>query len=106
MSYVFILSTYQESGAEDVVTTLDRQKLVGLIEQNWPDAEAERMTEPPAPREHYLREHRKFKDEARARLKVILEKSDAELAAETQQHGGIMLNHGWGGMQLHVCELR
>lgn len=85
-SYVYILSRYQEDGAEDVKATLNREHLPALLESygDW------------------------VHEDTRKGLANLLEMSDASLAArygnDKGSHGH-SLEHGWGGFQLHVVEL-
>jgi len=87
MSYVYILSDHDEYGAENLVATLDRSLLMGMVEKNWP----------------------KYKpvwiEEAKAGLARHLEElSDEELCEKTRKNG-LDCHRGWGGMQLHVVKL-
>ena len=83
VDYVFILSTYGEHGAEDVVATLDRRNLISMVDVNWPDTNPE------------------WNAEAKTKLAAYLEKPDAALASGI----GMRCHVGWGGTQLHVVEL-
>ncbi len=81
--YVYILSTYDEYGAEDVVATLDRDRLVHLCDIHWAEA---------------------FKTSAEGHdelVKLLAEKTDETLA----NGDGWNLHLGWGGVQLHVVKL-
>jgi hypothetical protein len=88
---VYILSDYDESGAEHVTATLDRKLLAGMIETNWPSS--------------YFRygHEKEWKSAALAKLTTLLEKSDEELL--TLGMDGHDLHDGWGGAQLHVVRL-
>ena len=94
MTLVYILSEYEEHGAEKVTATLDRSCLMNVIDQNWPYQEKEG---------EWKGQRQIYKDwitEAKDHLKVLLQKSDEELVG-----GGWECHDGWGGMQLHVIEL-
>lgn len=91
MTYVYILSDYDEYGAENVTATLDRARLHDLIAENWPVA----MPEFDACRQA------EWVAEAQARLAVVLLNSDEDLAVRD----GTNLHDGWGGAQLHVVRL-
>ena len=84
MTYVYILSDYGEHGAEHVTATLDRAKLMDMIDANWPSESGDPWNE-----------------DAKAGLSEHLKKSDEELAAK----GGLNCHQGWGGMQIHVVRL-
>jgi len=90
MPYVYILSDYNEYGAENVTATLDRAKLETVMRKSWPDAGF-----PYGGLNEWLAE-------AAAKMAELLQKSDAELASVD----GHNLHRGWGGMQLHVVELK
>jgi hypothetical protein len=83
MSIVYIISTYDEYGAENVVATLDKSRVPLMLEENWP-------SEGPQ------------KSEDLACLVKILLKPDVELLA---RRDGYNLSKGWGGFQLHVVKL-
>jgi hypothetical protein len=75
---VYILSDYDEYGAENVKATLDPARLPALIDAwNW------------AP---------EFKEPAKEKLAELL----GRLAPSPDGHN---LLHGWGGVMLHVVEL-
>lgn len=86
--YVFILSDHDEHGAENVCATLDRGRLCAMVDENWP-----------------LEGHRPSRVEAKTRLIELLRETDRELAARCSD-GGVILQYGWGGIQLHVVALR
>jgi hypothetical protein len=77
--FVYILSTYQENGAENVIATLDRTKLHGLLTSYFK----------PLAHEH-------------ERLAELMAGNDDELS-KTDGH---YLSNGWGGIELHVVELK
>lgn len=77
MTLVFILSTYDEYGAEDVQVTLDRSLLCKMITKYFRFGSGE--------------EQRKLMD--------ILDGDDNNIIGKHN------LSHGWGGIQLHVVEL-
>ena len=88
MTYVYILSDYEECGAENVCATLDRSKLLGLVDENWPDRSLV---------------HEDWIAKMKAGLEnLLLSHSDGVLVT----HGGWNCSDGWGGMQLHVVELK
>lgn len=86
MAYVYMLSDYGEDGAENVTATLDRSRLLALADENWPDEKLQA-----------------WRDRGKMGLAQHLERSDAELAEERD---GWNCHFGWGGMQLHVIELK
>jgi hypothetical protein len=90
MAYVYILSDYEEHGAENVCATLDRGRLHQLVDKNWP---------PP----HNSTASKEWTAEAHAGLEEHLKKSDDVLSSKTS---GWNCHSGWGGMQLHVVELK
>jgi hypothetical protein len=84
MAYVYVLSDYEEHGAENVCATLDRSILHRLLDRNWPGSP-------------------EWAVEAHAGLEEHLKKADDVLSARTS---GWNCHSGWGGMQLHVVELK
>jgi len=92
MAYVYLLSTYQEYGAENVTATLDRARLDAIMRENWPSGSFEIPSQ----------KLEKWLAEASATMAKLLQKPDAELVSES----GHNLQDGWGGMQLHVVELK
>lgn len=93
LNLVYILSTYEENGAEDVTATLDRSCLLDMIDQNWFYEEIKGSYEKRKQR------HEEWITEAKDNLKILLRKSDEELVGVWDCHDG------WGGMQLHVVRL-
>jgi len=89
-TYVYLLSDYHEYGAENVTATLDRGRLIELIDENWP------LTELPEARSVAWRA------EAKTKLAELLIETDAGLASR----GSHNLQAGWGGIQLHVVRLK
>lgn len=87
MSFVYILSTYGEYGAEAVVATLDRSRVAGIV-RNW-------VTVTPYPEKLVL-----WRAEAVERVNQALAETDEDLA----RRNPINLHDG-GGMQLHVTRL-
>ena len=85
MKYVYLLSDYDEYGAEHVAATLDRARLLDLVDANWTDASEE------------------FREIAKKELASLLERLDIDLLKE--EGNGHSLHHGWGGAQLHVVQL-
>lgn len=89
--YVFILSDYQEDGAEHVVATLDRNDLMTMIDANWPQDTLE------------TEDKNSWVNQAKTELtKLLTSSSDEDLA---EGDGKYDLHNGWGGMQLHVRKL-
>lgn len=84
MAYVYLLSHYGEYGSEHVKATLDRAVLPSLLAALM--AEQFRNLDPKCDV---------------AGLSALLERTDADLAAE----GSHNLDKGWGGIQLHVVLL-
>lgn len=82
MTVVYILSDYEEHGAENVCATLDRGLLIALLRRNWPDPTAEA-----------------WRNEAERSLHALLQQTDEDLVGEHNLHDG------WGGVQLHVVRL-
>lgn len=85
MAHVFILSTYGEHGAENVVATLDRSKLEGLLVALCDEI--------------YGTTHTGAVDGLRSALAL----TDEVLA---EDRGGQNLTEGWGGIQFHVIDLK
>ena len=79
--YVYILSTYDEYGAQDVRATLRRDELPSLL-QNYRALVGEFH-------------------EAEERLSEVTKSEDKDLA----DRDGIELQKGWGGVMLHVALL-
>ena len=76
---VYILSTYQEDGAEDVQATLDKSKITQLLKNL--------SVKYDGPMD--------FEEE---KLKVVLENDQSNQL-------GHKLSDGWGGVMLHIIEL-
>lgn len=79
---VYILSDYEEHGAENVRATIDKNKVVELFENlvsKWEDVN--------------------YATKCRAKLNQLLENN----ILTTQC--GKDLGDGWGGLQLHIIEL-
>ena len=99
MTYVYILSTYAEDGAEDVIATTRRDRLADLIEVGWP------LTLPPpnwSSPEAWAEHLRAWRKEAQDGLGKLLEQPDTDLASRQ----GHQVHDHWGGMMLHVVELQ
>ncbi len=90
MTYIYILSDYEEHGAENVTATLDRSRLLGMVEENWPFRKGSRE------------QHDDWIMRAKAGLEKHLQKTDKELVSTRD---GWNCHDGWGGMQLHVVKL-
>jgi len=86
-TYVYLLSDYDEYGAENVTATLDRGRLIELIDENWAPTEARSVA---------------WNAEAKTKLAELLLETDDELASR----GSHNLQAGWGGIQLHVVRLK
>jgi len=84
MQFIYILSDYDEYGAQNVVATLDRAHLPALVEENWAEATAA------------------WRDKAKASVAALLAKPDEELSSPD----GHKCHDGWGGVMLHVVPLR
>lgn len=80
MPYVYILSTYDEHGAENVVASLSESGIFALAEQHFPKA---------------------FGEYERRELEAMLQETDGAL----RLMGGINLSEDWGGLMLHVVLL-
>lgn len=78
---VYILSTYEEHGAQDVKATLDRTKVPEIL-QSWSCADGWADTV------------------ARAAAPL------AELLAADELVDGAPLGTGWGGFKLYIVELK
>ena len=88
MTYVYILSDYEEHGAENVVATLDCKKLVSLIDENWSKEQGEYAND--------------WKARAKSKLNEVLTHTEEILVKRTPWN----LHDGWGGIQLHVVVLK
>ena len=84
MPHVYILSDYEEHGANNVTATLDRGKLPAMVDANWPPGDTP-----------------DWNAKAKAGLAKLLERPDEELAGPN----GHNATDGWGGLMLHVVEL-
>lgn len=78
MPFVYMLSTYDEYGPENMVATLDRGGVPHRLEENWRVDPAQK-----------------------AKLEGLLRRSDEELAAASPTD----LGFGWGGVQFSVIRL-
>lgn len=108
MTYIYLLSDYEEHGAEHVVATLDRSKLQSMLDKHWPEPDWEAHWSAPmwahATDEQKATRKQDWLEVARANdvaLAEFLLKPDAELADGMPK----TLGSGWGGIQLHVVEL-
>lgn len=102
MSYVYILSCYDEHGAEDATATLDRSRLPDMLKENWPEPTEVDWS---SPKPHWRQEyHKKWIEDALQALTELLKITDEELAVD--RTCGHNLHTGWGGIQLHVLQLR
>lgn len=93
MTYVYLLSVYGEHGAEDVVATLDRSKVMALFEASQFYRSYGREVAPARAAE--------WRDMTRPGLAALLDKPDEELV----NHSGHNCSDGWGGLQFHVVRL-
>lgn len=82
--YVYLLSTYGEYGAEEVVATLNRETLLMLVDVNWSDVDTS------------------WRDEVKQSLETLLLADDTMLAETREGHE---CTKAWGGVQLHVVPL-
>lgn len=96
MTYVYTLSDYEEDGAEHVTATLNRSRLMSMVDENWPFTEEHTVTE------HQRKWHRNWLTEAKNGLEKHLQNADEYLA---KNKNGWKCHSGWGGIQLHVIEL-
>jgi hypothetical protein len=107
MPYVYILSDYEEDGAENVAATLNRNRLHKLVEENWPtpmEIGAYLDNDMNTPKPYWRQEaHRDQMIKAHSELDELLKKTDEELVAND---GKFSLGDGWGGIQLHVVKLK
>jgi hypothetical protein len=96
--YVYILSTYEDYGAEDVSVTLSRDRLPEMLKKYQMD-----ITKEPCSnwtKDNQDRYATQMATECQT-LGALLKRRDTELAAQD----GHNLSHGWGGVQLHVVPL-
>ena len=109
--YAYLLYDYGEYGPENLVATVERHKLPGLLESNWPyqdwrNEPTFKKYPPPDPEAldaKTRREHREWIDGEKDGLAALLDqKTDEELATSDSGWG---LGHGWGGIKLHVVKL-
>jgi len=96
LNLVYILSEYEEQGAEKVTATLDKSRLVDMLEENWP-LEKEYAFQRQVSKE----EHEEWIVPYREALKELMQKPDEELISGAGQN----LCEGWGGLMLHVVRL-
>ena len=78
---VYLLSDYEEHGAENVEATLDATKLYGMLEERIKDYRDEQ-----------------YKEKMRENLKKYL--------SEFDELDGRDLGSGWGGIQLHIVKIQ
>lgn len=100
--YVYLLSDYAEDGAENVVATLDRDKLLELLESNWSWERFKERAHRDVEIESIKNEYSKWLFSGKLSLGQLLEKVDSDLC---EQREGWNLHDGWGGVQLHVVRL-
>ena len=92
---IYILSEHDEHGAENLGATMERSRLVDLVDHLWSD--------PPGVHPNKLERHHDWVARAKKGLTALLEgKSDGTLMA--RRHGW-NCHDGWGGMQLHVSRI-
>lgn len=103
MTYVYLLSDYDEHGSDNVHATTNREDVLPMFERltatDLSDAPIWVKTE--QQKEAYLARVANYRAEAVATLTELLTQPD-EVLAEQQKHG---LLSGWGGHQLHVVKL-
>jgi hypothetical protein len=93
-NFVYLLSTYNEHGSEDVRATLDKTKVRSLFLKHY--ALSVRTDHTPEVKEHFSRQNK----EALNKLEKILSNENMEASPDP-----INLYNGWGGPQLHIVEL-
>ena len=103
MPIIYILSDYDEHGAENLIATLDRDKVMAMVDANWPNfvPDAKPHGDGYVQHQTFVR-YRKWIADAKAGLAKLLEKPDSELL---QRQSGWNCTDDWGGMQLHVTEV-
>lgn len=80
---VYILSTYDEHGAEEVIATLDRTKLVSMIDK-------------------FSNLYSEWYEKNKELLTKLLEQPDDDL----MRPNGLDIDESvWSGLQLHIVEL-
>ena len=107
MKYIYLLSSYDEHGSEDVHATLDREDVVPLMYRlfekwkllslKWNDEGHTYGTGEPWTKNL---PDKKYIEETITALQLRLEQPDNSFDRD-----GINLNNGWGGMQLHVIPI-
>lgn len=105
--YVYILSDHEDYGAEHVTATLDRSKLVGMLDANWPHAPKTRVVIVGRNKDRTAiwKEVPGFVEKAKAELAKIIHLTDEELAEKCGERSISLHWGGWGGIQLHVVKL-
>lgn len=91
---IFILSDYEEDGADNVIVVDNRDDLFAAIDENWPvnDNGTRQSADTSA-----------WKERAKERLRELLANmSDEQLSENSGKHN---LHKGWGGIQLHVRKI-
>jgi len=89
--YVYLLSDYGDYGSENMVGTINRNKLYELIDKHWNDPKI----------------NKDWLTTAKYNLEEKLLKSDGELEemSPVNLHCGYGEIQFWGTMQLHVVEI-
>ena len=96
VNLVYILSEYEEQGAEKVTATLNKSRLIDVLEENWPLKKKYAFQ-----RQISKEEHEEWIAPYREALKELMQKPDEELISGSGQD----LCEGWGGLMLHVVRL-
>jgi hypothetical protein len=102
MTYVYMLSDYDEHGSENCAATLDRNRLLSMIDENWPKIDFNSRPAYASNPQFYADRQLQWMEQAKASLTKLLDQTDEDLA----QGSGHNLHDGWGGAQLHVIKLR
>lgn len=82
-AFVYLLSSYGEYGAENMVATLDKTKVLAMLEAKFPATANPDLADD------------------QAKIVELLSRPDEELEAKD----GYNLTEDWGGIQLHVVRL-
>lgn len=102
MPYVYVLSDHEEDGAKHMQATLDASKLSDMIAIGWGAGKDSRDR----PRWWKPEQSEEQVKEAQAALARLFREEPVERLVTGDFRGGHYLNEGWGGIQLHVIELK
>lgn len=97
-AYVYMLSTYQENGAEDPIVTYNRQQVLNMFEYNYGVTKYQSYGKGDTERDKLIETNHQHELE---KLALCLLKSDEELC----QPDGHDLSDGWGGIMFHVVKV-